>query len=175
MSKHQLFKKRPFVVGLVTYNANVCNVVFQKFEKDRLLEVESRLGAQSRVLKRKNVPVTPVHSAHKLRKMAGSERTAASENNPCSTQRTVVCLSSCLFNFWTSLLLMFSSCAFRFSCMCMIIDVKMNVNSWDSSKIRMSLILRLCKKNSVIFKTFQVHGWQQTCSKFMTKVEEERY
>lgn len=62
----------------------------KKVAKDRLLEVESRMGAQSQVLKRKNVPVTPVHSAHKLRKMTGSERTAISENNPWPKQQPVV-------------------------------------------------------------------------------------
>jgi len=87
----------------------MCNVAFQKFAKDRQLEVESRMGSQSRVLKRKNVPVTPVHSAHKLRKVTGCESTAASENNPCPKQRTVVCSLSCLLNFWTSLLLLPSS------------------------------------------------------------------
>jgi hypothetical protein len=151
---------------LVTYNVNVCNFVFQKVAKDRLLEVESRMGAQSQVLKRKNVPVTPVHSAHKLRKMTGSERTAISENNPWPKQQPVVCSSSCLLNFWTSLLLLLSSYVlFRFFCICTMIDIKMNVKTWDSSQISMSLILGLWKKSSVIFLTFQVHGWQEICSK----------
>jgi hypothetical protein len=55
------------------------------------------------------VPVTPVHSAHKLRKVTGCESTAASENNPGPKQRTLVCSSSCLLNFWTSLLLLLFS------------------------------------------------------------------
>jgi hypothetical protein len=76
----------------------MCDVVFQKFAKDRLLEVESRMGSQSRILKRKNIPVTP-HSANKLRKVTGSENTAVSENHPHAKQRTVVCSSSCLLNF----------------------------------------------------------------------------
>jgi protein regulator of cytokinesis 1 len=63
----------------------------KKFAKDRQLEVESRMGSQSRVLKRKNVPVTPVHSAHKLRKVTQCESPAASENNPCPKQQTVIC------------------------------------------------------------------------------------
>ena len=77
----------------------MCNVASQKSAKDRQLEVESRMGSQSRVLKRKNVPATPVHNAHKLRKLTGCESTGASENNPCPRQQTVVCSSSCLLNF----------------------------------------------------------------------------
>jgi len=92
-------QKETLCHGIIHINANVCNVAFQKFEKDRQLEVESRMGSQSRVLKRKNVPVTPVHSARKLRKVTGCESTAASENNPCPKQRTMVCSSSCLINF----------------------------------------------------------------------------
>jgi hypothetical protein len=57
-----------------------------------VLNVESRLGSQLRASKRKNVPVTPVHSSHKLQKMSGNDRTAASENNPHAVQRTGVCL-----------------------------------------------------------------------------------
>ncbi|PNF26068.1 hypothetical protein B7P43_G06395 [Cryptotermes secundus] len=62
----------------------------KKFARDHVLNVESRLGSQLRSSKRKNVPVTPVHSAHKLQKMSGNDRTAASENNPHPVQQTVI-------------------------------------------------------------------------------------
>jgi hypothetical protein len=58
-----------------------------------MLEMESRLGSQSRGSKRKNVPGTPVHSSHKLGKMTGNDRTAAPENKPRSKQQTAVCPS----------------------------------------------------------------------------------
>jgi hypothetical protein len=57
-----------------------------------VLNIESRLGSQLRASKRKNAPVTPVHSSHKLQKMSGTDRTAASENNPHAVQQTVVCI-----------------------------------------------------------------------------------
>lgn len=55
-----------------------------------MLNLESRLGSQLRASKRKNVPLTPVHSSYKLQKMSGTDRTAASENNPHAMQRTVI-------------------------------------------------------------------------------------
>jgi hypothetical protein len=147
--------------GVVQLNANVSNIAFQKLAKDCQLEVESRMGSQSRVLKRKIVPVTPVQSAHKLRKVTGYENTAASENNPCPIQRNAVCSSPCLLNFWTLLLLLLSSYSdFPVSAQWlmlkwMLIETAVKLGwVWFSD----------CERRVLSFFKPSKSNWQQTCN-----------
>jgi hypothetical protein len=90
----ELLKNDPVPWSLLHMTLMCCLslfLIFQKFARDRLLEVESKMGSQLRASKRKIVAGTPIHNSHKLRKVAGNDRTAASENIPRTIQRTVVC------------------------------------------------------------------------------------
>ncbi|XP_021935767.1 protein regulator of cytokinesis 1-like isoform X2 [Zootermopsis nevadensis] len=62
----------------------------KKFARDRLLDVESKMGSQLRAPKRKNTPGTPLLGSHKLRKVAGIERAATLGNITRPIQQTVV-------------------------------------------------------------------------------------
>ncbi|XP_069677765.1 protein regulator of cytokinesis 1-like isoform X3 [Periplaneta americana] len=66
----------------------------KKVARDHLLEVESKLGSQSRAAKRKIVPATPAPSSVKQRKVIKNDGTCATEKHfrpkPCTTDHLEV-------------------------------------------------------------------------------------